>query len=316
MNTTNTTTSGSAVQLLPAGPGIYKIFCKQTKLTYYGESNNVLWRVGLHIKYLEKNKHKLKKLQDDWNTFGGLAAFEFYVVDSGPHLALQHIRRKQERELINDRPDLCYNIADSGLNVYIGGSTLPRLSHLGVNFPVIINNQSFPSLRSINRAFPMSRNEIKKRLLQAHNVGPGVPLTWTEPFRSSYDPEVENQRFQKKRGQKSKPFNNKIQINGVVYNNVVEAAEKLNKSRSTIYRDLNDINKPKVVYLNTRGDVIPKEFYGTKVNQKSTFVIKGEYFDSISDIVSKYKLCKSTIYRRCNSTHPRWKDWIRNLTDS
>jgi hypothetical protein len=47
-------------------PGLYQIFCKETNRFYFGQSENVLYRLGRHFNDLEAQTHENALLQTDW----------------------------------------------------------------------------------------------------------------------------------------------------------------------------------------------------------------------------------------------------------
>lgn len=50
--------------------GIYEIKCKETQKVYIGASSNIAHRVQKHFSELRLNKHRNKKLQEDYNIYG------------------------------------------------------------------------------------------------------------------------------------------------------------------------------------------------------------------------------------------------------
>lgn len=48
---------------IPLGPGLYMIICKKNKKIYFGESSNVLARLGIHYRSLEDKTHDCHTLQ-------------------------------------------------------------------------------------------------------------------------------------------------------------------------------------------------------------------------------------------------------------
>lgn len=59
--------------------GVYKIFCKQTKKIYYGQTSNFLRRSYQHLKFLEDQQHACLELQKDFNLFG-IDSFQFKII--------------------------------------------------------------------------------------------------------------------------------------------------------------------------------------------------------------------------------------------
>jgi len=79
------------------GPGIYRIVNMRTGMIYYGESDNVSWRIGVHVKYLnKKGKHSNKYLYADWLKYG-CDAFKFEILAYGPFFKEKKARNKFEK---------------------------------------------------------------------------------------------------------------------------------------------------------------------------------------------------------------------------
>jgi group I intron endonuclease len=108
----NINNGGNPIQnlnVIPTVPGVYKIYCNQNNKTYYGESVNIAWRVGFHMNELQKQRHIIPSLQDDWNKYGP-SAFAGYVLATGPIYNNRAERIKTEKSYIkNNPPHLTYN---------------------------------------------------------------------------------------------------------------------------------------------------------------------------------------------------------------
>lgn len=63
--------------------GIYEIYCRETDRSYFGESKNVLYRLGRHFNDLQAQQHETLELQQDWQKYGR-SAFVFRPLDIGP----------------------------------------------------------------------------------------------------------------------------------------------------------------------------------------------------------------------------------------
>lgn len=61
--------------------GIYKIENKYNRRVYIGKSKDIIHRWSEHEKLLAKRKHHSAKLQEDFDTYGGIEAFEFAIVE-------------------------------------------------------------------------------------------------------------------------------------------------------------------------------------------------------------------------------------------
>lgn len=95
-------------QVLNTGPGLYAIVCSQKGKIYFGESDNVLSRVGLHYKDLVGEKHECKQLQEDFNTHS-LSDFSFVSLSLGPQWKNTTTRRHAETTLIKLNLNKVYN---------------------------------------------------------------------------------------------------------------------------------------------------------------------------------------------------------------
>jgi group I intron endonuclease len=88
--------------------GIYEIICMESGKTYVGSSKNIENRFYRHICELNRNTHKNKQLQNDWNKYGGESNFIFDIVK----LVDKKFLKLEEEFFINDRSKFCqlYNI--------------------------------------------------------------------------------------------------------------------------------------------------------------------------------------------------------------
>jgi hypothetical protein len=90
-------------------PGIYEIYCRETNRSYFGHSENVLYRLGRHFNYLETQKnHETYELQLDWEKYGR-AGFVFRVLDVGPQWAEKKKRVVQEQHYLSAFTQRLYN---------------------------------------------------------------------------------------------------------------------------------------------------------------------------------------------------------------
>lgn len=95
------------------GPGLYVIVCSKTGKIYFGESENLLYRLGMHYKELVKGKHECKQLQEDWNSHG-LANISFVSLSVGPEWDNTTTRRNAETKLIQQNFNIVYNLSIAG----------------------------------------------------------------------------------------------------------------------------------------------------------------------------------------------------------
>lgn len=61
--------------------GIYKIENKHNGKVYIGKSKDIMQRWSAHERALAKQEHHSKKLQEDYNIYGGIQAFDFSIVE-------------------------------------------------------------------------------------------------------------------------------------------------------------------------------------------------------------------------------------------
>lgn len=61
--------------------GIYKITNKQTGESYVGKSKDIMQRWASHERALLNHTHHSTKLQNDFDTYGGISAFDFSVIE-------------------------------------------------------------------------------------------------------------------------------------------------------------------------------------------------------------------------------------------
>lgn len=62
--------------------GIYKIENKENHKVYIGKSKDIMQRWSAHERALAKQEHHSKKLQEDYNLFGGIQAFDFSIIET------------------------------------------------------------------------------------------------------------------------------------------------------------------------------------------------------------------------------------------
>nr|YP_009184688.1 putative GIY YIG homing endonuclease [Oogamochlamys gigantea]ALO62831.1 putative GIY YIG homing endonuclease [Oogamochlamys gigantea] len=285
--------------IVPFGFGLYKITCSANQKHYYGESDNLLYRLGTHFSALNKGKSEINEMQKDWSVYGS-SAFIFEIISHGSKYEDKAYRIQVQYQLINQEPGLCYNSVGNIEKIYVAGTqilkreraTQKQLKASDIQFPVVINDISYVSLNQIEKDFALSRKTIKKRLLAQNKE---TNLVWTEkrallPHRGSE--------------QSNKIINPKIQIYGNAYASVIEASKALKLSRTTIYNKLNDLKNKDFVYLDNKPE---RKFY--------TFTIDGIFYSSIKEVVDHFKLNPATIYRRCQSDRPLFKNWICHKPD-
>ena len=181
-------------------PGFYEIYCHTTQCSYFGESQNVLYRLGRHFNDLQQNIHEIQELQNDWLRYGR-QAFTFRIVESGDKWKKKGTRIQREKQLIESCTNRLYNTVSK------------------------------------------------------------IPST----------------------------FRKQVIIDGVTYSSAAEAARKLGRSPSAMYRFLKKRTETKIV------------------SASKPVSIDGREFESVTKALSELNLSKSTLYRRLKSSkYPTW----------
>jgi len=174
-------------------PGVYEIYCSRTNRSYFGESDNVLYRLGRHANDLFAEIHECTALQQDWVNYGR-ETFVFRIREFGPHFSLKKSRLEKEREYITTCQHELYN-ADpnkpsanlrkewtlSGV-IYATGAEAAR--QLGISPSTVyrrmkkegrvvtsegsravsIDGRLFPSVKAALRELGISKSTIHRRL--------------------------------------------------------------------------------------------------------------------------------------------------------
>lgn len=95
-------------QEVSQGPGLYAIICNKVNKIYFGESSNVLSRLGRHYHYLKTGGSDCSSLQKDFDLYGE-TAFSFLILSVSPQWNDVQTRRKKEEELISANKGKVYN---------------------------------------------------------------------------------------------------------------------------------------------------------------------------------------------------------------
>lgn len=96
--------------------GIYKITNILNGKFYIGSSSNILKRWEKHIKFLRKNKHHSRHLQNAWNLYGE-KNFIFEILEEIPIIFLLEREQYYLNSLQSFKPEIGYNICS------VAGST-------------------------------------------------------------------------------------------------------------------------------------------------------------------------------------------------
>lgn len=90
-------------------PGLYEIYCRITESSYFGHSENVMYRLGRHYNDLQtKKNHESDLLQIDWNLYGR-HAFEFRILEKGAEWQNKQKRLLKEEEYFLSCKHRLYN---------------------------------------------------------------------------------------------------------------------------------------------------------------------------------------------------------------
>lgn len=214
-------------QLLNMGPGLYVIICHPEGKIYFGESDNVLYRLGTHYKYLVKGHHECTKLQEDWNNHG-LANISFITLSVGPEWANTLTRRNAETKLIQLNLSIVYNLS-------IAGSVPKQKSDLykkTVNYKGTI----YPSIAEASRQTNVSESHIRRLLRDPNNSDWQYVVSLNN---------LDNKKIINMDKAKS------IIVNSVVYRSIREASEATGISRKTLLRHL-ESDKPEHAYVTAK----------------------------------------------------------------
>lgn len=196
-------------------PGLYEIYCDQTQCSYFGHSQNVMYRLGRHFNDLQATNHEIHELQTDWLKYGR-GAFCFRILECGPEWKNKNQRLAQEQKYIAACQQRLYNTvlripSRSRKQWTIDGITYPSgaeaARQLGVSVsgiyrlmkqkghvksffatkPISIDDQEFPSVTKAISVLGIPKSTLFRRLRS-----PKYP-TWfyIEKTRSNDYPERE-----------------------------------------------------------------------------------------------------------------------------
>lgn len=203
-------------------PGLYEIYCRKTKKSYFGHSENIMYRLGRHYNDLQAQKcDDSAELQKDWLKHGQ-NEFEFRTLEAGYEWADKKKRVEREKKYFQECKHGLYN-----------------------NFPPVSVN--FRKQCTINGITYSSGAEAARRL--------GVsPSSIYRVLKKQANLSTENQVSS------SKIFGFKrISINGQEYSSLTEAMNVLNISKSTLFRRLNSVKYPTWFYIEkTRSNDYPE----------------------------------------------------------
>jgi len=141
---------------LPNGPRLYLILCKKNKKVYFGQSNNVIYRLGRHFEDLTNQIHDCKELQKDWDEISNSNTFSFVVLSISSQWKSEKLRKKKETELIQLNSAHIYN------NIMSIGSTYLRA--------VSIKDKIFQSIAEAARELNISETTIRRNITNPKKV--------------------------------------------------------------------------------------------------------------------------------------------------
>jgi hypothetical protein len=139
-----------------AGPGLYFIQCKENEKIYFGQSDNVLLRLGRHYDHLTKGVHHCKELQTDWKNFSN-ESFFFGILAVGNEWADPKKRLEKESELISLNLTLVYNKPEQSREI--------RYKR-----PVLYKNVFFSSIAAAAKSAGFSETTIRHYLADEKNT--------------------------------------------------------------------------------------------------------------------------------------------------
>ena len=206
------------------GPGLYGIYCSAKGKVYFGESQNVVYRLGTHYDDLVAKKHECRELQENWNLHGE-TSFSFISLSVGPQWKNVTVRRDAETKLVKLNINQVYNQS-------IEGSTPKKESDL-YRKPVKYKGIQYPSIAEASRITGVAETHIRRCARDPQNTD----------WQYATDPNILD-KANIINIEKSK----KVRVHGVEYRSIREAAAATNICRSTIRRHANS-NKPEHAYV-------------------------------------------------------------------
>jgi hypothetical protein len=236
-------------------PGVYMVLCLENNKRYYGQSGNVSGRLSAHKSRLRAGTHEVKKLQDDFNTYGEVG-FEFTPIwmkkDSTPTQRLAI-----EAENIARFHEICYNRIltpdrKGSNNPFFGRrhspETLKIMSRVKCennkdNIPeglaINLNGTIYPSMAEASRKTNHSRDTIRRWLRDPKKTN-CVPVDLSPPEnadQSSEDgPKRPEGKNPKENLNKNAGIAKKVSIYGETFESMSAAARHRNCSSANIAR--------------------------------------------------------------------------------
>ena len=147
-------------QSLNIGPGLYAIICSATNKIYFGESVNVVTRLGGHFDDLVAGVDESVEMQNDWNEHGQ-SSFTFISLSVGQHWIETPVRCQAETRLIQLNIHCVYNRA-------IAGSTPKRPADI-YRKVVSYKGTVYKSIAEASRQTGVSETHIRRLLRDQRN---------------------------------------------------------------------------------------------------------------------------------------------------
>lgn len=233
-------------------PGVYMVLCLYNNKRYYGQSENVSARLSQHKSRLQRNIHEIPELQRDWNLYGEMN-FEFSAIFVSKDLTKTQ-REALEIELIARNYNICYNKFFKSnrkkQNNPFGGHSHSEETRNQISQSLSEHNQENPpeglairlkgelytSISEASRQTKHSRETIRRWLKDPNNFD-CIQIDVSQKSRKIGSPVNEEilQESQEIQNQNT-GLPKQIQLNGVKYPSIAEAARHLGYSRAYIQR--------------------------------------------------------------------------------
>lgn len=124
--------------------------------SYYGESDNIGFRLSQHFRELSKGEHPCKALQAEYINQNDPKGFRLIVLEVGSQWKKKEDRLAKEDEYIKKNKTRCYN-------------TVTAIEGPIIITPVMANGTEYPSLRAAARGEGMSRVQAKRNVSNPSN---------------------------------------------------------------------------------------------------------------------------------------------------
>lgn len=195
-------------------PGLYEIYCRKTKRSYFGHSENVMYRLGRHYNDLQAAEcHETEELQKDWLEHGQ-NEFEFRILELGSEWREKNRRVAREQHYFCECKHGLYN----------------RFPPVSANFrkECTIDGITYSSGAEAARQLGVSPSSISRLRKKKKQI--------------TFSPQTQSLS--------SKVFGFKrISIDGQEFSSLTKAMSVLNISKSTLSRRLKSVKYPTWFYI-------------------------------------------------------------------